>query len=92
MGTISAQSIFAQANPMEYRLLGDSGLKVPVLSYGTATFGGRGDFFGAWGTSDVARKFSEQIAKLDTASKTDKTYPYWHQASFSRNPFPAEKQ
>lgn len=47
MGTISAQSIFAQANPMEYRLLGDSGLKVPVLRYGTATFGGRGDFFGA---------------------------------------------
>lgn len=39
---------------MEYRFLGASGLKVPVLSYGTATFGGRGDFFGAWGSSDVA--------------------------------------
>lgn len=39
---------------MEYRLLGGSGFKVPVLSYGTATFGGKGDFFGAWGNSDVA--------------------------------------
>ncbi len=39
---------------MEYRFLGGSGFKVPVLSYGTATFGGRGDFFSAWGSSDVA--------------------------------------
>lgn len=39
---------------MEHRLLGGSGLKVPVLSFGTATFGGQGDFFGAWGKSDVA--------------------------------------
>ena len=39
--------------PMEFRQLGDSGLKVPVLSYGTGTFGGRGDFFKAWGISDV---------------------------------------
>lgn len=39
---------------MEYRLLGNSGLKVPVLSFGTATFGGRGDFFKAWGETDVA--------------------------------------
>lgn len=38
---------------MEYRLLGGSGLKVPVLSFGTATFGGRGDFFSAWGNTDV---------------------------------------
>jgi aryl-alcohol dehydrogenase-like predicted oxidoreductase len=38
---------------MEYRQLGRSGLKVPVLSYGTGTFGGRGDFFGRWGDSDV---------------------------------------
>jgi aryl-alcohol dehydrogenase-like predicted oxidoreductase len=28
-------------------------LKVPVLSFGTATFGGAGEFFGAWGASDV---------------------------------------
>lgn len=39
---------------MEYRLLGGSGFKVPVLSFGTATFGGGGEFFRAWGSSDVA--------------------------------------
>ncbi|QES90239.1 aldo/keto reductase [Rhizosphaericola mali] len=39
---------------MEYRQLGDSGLKVPVLSFGTATFGGGNDFFKAWGSTDVA--------------------------------------
>ena len=39
---------------MEYRLLGASGLKVPVLSFGTGTFGGRGELFQPWGASDVA--------------------------------------
>lgn len=39
---------------MEYRQLGYSGLKVPVLSYGTGTFGGTNEFFKAWGSSDVA--------------------------------------
>ena len=39
---------------MEFRQLGHSGLKVPVLSFGTGTFGGRGEFFKAWGNSDVA--------------------------------------
>lgn len=39
---------------MEFRQLGHSGLKVPVLSYGTGTFGGKGDFFAAWGNTDVA--------------------------------------
>jgi aryl-alcohol dehydrogenase-like predicted oxidoreductase len=38
---------------MEYRELGASGLKVPVLSFGTATFGGEGDFFSAWGDTNV---------------------------------------
>jgi aryl-alcohol dehydrogenase-like predicted oxidoreductase len=38
---------------MEYRRLGRSGLKVPVLSFGTATFGGGTEFFKAWGASDV---------------------------------------
>src|SRR3954468_17780553 len=38
---------------MEYRQLGYSGLKVPVLSFGTATFGGGTEFFRAWGTTDV---------------------------------------
>ena len=39
---------------MEYRTLGRSGLKVPVLSFGTGTFGGQGAFFERWGASDVA--------------------------------------
>jgi aryl-alcohol dehydrogenase-like predicted oxidoreductase len=39
---------------MEYRLLGGAGLKVPVLSLGTGTFGGGNEFFKAWGTTDVA--------------------------------------
>ncbi len=39
---------------MEYRQLGKSGFKVPVLTFGTGTFGGKGDLFKAWGSSDVA--------------------------------------
>lgn len=39
---------------MQYRQLGGSGFKVPVLSFGTGTFGGGGEFFKAWGSSDVA--------------------------------------
>ncbi|HEV7380146.1 MAG TPA: aldo/keto reductase [Dyadobacter sp.] len=38
---------------MEYRQLGKSGLKVPVLSFGTGTFGGNGDFFKAWGNTQA---------------------------------------
>ncbi len=34
---------------MEHRQLGSSGLRVPVLSFGTATFGGGNQFFKAWG-------------------------------------------
>ena len=39
---------------MEYRRLGASGLMVPLLSFGAATFGGAGEFFSAWGTTDTA--------------------------------------
>jgi len=39
---------------MEFRQLGKSGLKVPVLCFGTATFGGGNEFFRAWGATDVA--------------------------------------
>jgi aryl-alcohol dehydrogenase-like predicted oxidoreductase len=39
---------------MEYRQLGGSGMKVPVLSFGTGTFGGGSDFFKARGTTDAA--------------------------------------
>ncbi len=38
---------------MEYRQLGASGLKVPVLSFGTGTFGGVTELFKAWGDTDV---------------------------------------
>jgi aryl-alcohol dehydrogenase-like predicted oxidoreductase len=38
---------------MEYRRLGASGLRVPALSFGAGTFGGRGPLFGAWGDTDT---------------------------------------
>src|SRR5258705_8236615 len=43
-----------RSSTLEYRHLGKSGLKVPVLSFGTGTFGGKGEFFSAWGSTDVA--------------------------------------
>jgi aryl-alcohol dehydrogenase-like predicted oxidoreductase len=36
---------------MEHRQLGRSGLMVPALCFGTGTFGGTGEFFSAWGSS-----------------------------------------
>jgi aryl-alcohol dehydrogenase-like predicted oxidoreductase len=39
---------------METRFLGKSGFKVPVLSFGTGTFGGKGELFSAWGDTDTA--------------------------------------
>ena len=39
---------------MDYRQLGGSGLKVPILSLGTASFGGSNEFFKAFGGGDVA--------------------------------------
>lgn len=39
---------------MEYRRLGASGFSVPALSFGTGTFGGKGELFGSWGNTDVA--------------------------------------
>jgi aryl-alcohol dehydrogenase-like predicted oxidoreductase len=38
---------------MEFRQLGASGFKVPVLSFGTGTFGGGTEFFKAWGATDA---------------------------------------
>jgi aryl-alcohol dehydrogenase-like predicted oxidoreductase len=34
--------------------LGASGFRVPALSFGTGTFGGKGEFFQAWGGSNAA--------------------------------------
>jgi aryl-alcohol dehydrogenase-like predicted oxidoreductase len=39
---------------VEYRLLGGSGLKVPVLGFGVATFGGSSEFFRKWGATELA--------------------------------------
>src|ERR1700726_1904326 len=44
---------------MEYRYLGRSGFRVPALSLGTATFGGKGAFFAAWGDTQA-----EQATRL----------------------------
>jgi aryl-alcohol dehydrogenase-like predicted oxidoreductase len=38
---------------VEFRRLGGSGFNVPVLSFGAGTFGGTGEFFQAWGSSDA---------------------------------------
>jgi hypothetical protein len=48
---------------MQYRRVGDSGMMVSELSFGTGTFGGLGDFYGAWGETDV----SEARAIIDLA-------------------------
>lgn len=47
---------------MEHRQLGNSGLQVPVLSFGTATFGGAGDFFKAWGSTQ--QEEANRLVKL----------------------------
>jgi aryl-alcohol dehydrogenase-like predicted oxidoreductase len=48
---------------MEYRTLGGSGLRIPALMLGTATFGGGSDFLRKWGATDVA----EATALVDVA-------------------------
>jgi aryl-alcohol dehydrogenase-like predicted oxidoreductase len=50
---------------MEYRKLGGSGLMVPALTYGTATFGGGTEFFRKWGDTDVEEATSLIDAALD---------------------------
>ena len=48
---------------MEYRTLGGSGLKIPALIFGTATFGGGNEFLRKWGATDV----QEATALVDVA-------------------------
>lgn len=43
-----------KTHTMQFRQLGKSGFKVPALCLGTATFGGKGEVFQAWGQTDVA--------------------------------------
>lgn len=38
---------------MQYKQLGYSGIKVPLLSFGAGTFGGTTEMFKAWGSTDV---------------------------------------
>lgn len=47
---------------MEYRQLGRSGFKIPVLSFGTGTFGGEGEFFKNWG--EVALKEATRMVDI----------------------------
>ncbi len=60
---------------MEQRQLLGAGLRVPALSFGTATFGGGNDFFRAWGATDAkeARRlvdlcFDHGVNFFDTAN------------------------
>jgi hypothetical protein len=53
---------------MEYRQLGYSGLKVPVLGFGTATFGGGSEFFKAWGKVTLLRPPDSSIFAWKLAS------------------------
>jgi aryl-alcohol dehydrogenase-like predicted oxidoreductase len=39
---------------VDHKSLGTSGLRVPVLSFGTGTFSGKGPLFSAWGQSDAS--------------------------------------
>ena len=53
---------------MEYRVLGSSGFSVPVLSFGTGTFGGNHPFFGKWGNSNVEQAHSIVDICLDAGA------------------------
>jgi hypothetical protein len=73
---------------MEFRTLGGSGFKVPVLSLGTGTFGGRGEFFKAWGASGVEEAKRLVDISLGPAStcSTPPTFtrPAWRKRSSAR--------
>ena len=60
---------------MEYRRVGSSGLVVSELSFGAATFGGSGDFFGAWGNTDVERSARESSTSVWTLVSRCSTPP-----------------
>jgi aryl-alcohol dehydrogenase-like predicted oxidoreductase len=47
---------------LEYKRLGGSGLIVPALSFGTATFGGGNEFFKSWGSTQTQE--AKQLIRL----------------------------
>src|SRR5260221_175682 len=51
-----------EENLMDYRYLGRSGFRVPALSLGTATFGGKGAFFAPWG--DTGREQATRLVDM----------------------------
>ena len=53
---------------MEHRVLGSSGFSVPVLSFGTGTFGGNHPFFGKWGNSNMEQARSIVDICLDAGA------------------------
>ena len=74
---------------MEYRRLGASGLMVLLLSFGAATFGGTGQFFSAWGTTDTAaarRMIELCLAAGVTMFDTADVYSNGNRRLFSAKP------
>ncbi len=51
---------------MEYRHLGGSGIKVPILTFGTGTFGGSNEFFKTWGSTQTEEATRLVDVCLDT--------------------------
>lgn len=49
---------------MAFRVLGGSGLKVPVLSLGTGTFGGGTEFFRGFGGTQADASLVDTCSKL----------------------------
>jgi aryl-alcohol dehydrogenase-like predicted oxidoreductase len=49
---------------MEFRQLGNSGLKVPVLSFGTGTFGGNNEFFNLGAAQTLEKQLVWSISAL----------------------------
>ena len=59
---------------MDCRQHGSSGRRVPVLYFGTGTFGESGPLFGTWGSSDAASAITPPCPHT----------PYFRQAGFAR--------
>ena len=71
---------------MDVRRLGDSGFKVPVLSFGTGTFGGGNEFFNAWGATDVKEATRLVDICLDAGVNMFDTADVYSGGHVGRNP------